>query len=78
MANLLFSVLCNLGVVDVKAAGLIFSNCKVLGFFYMGSQQKKESKAVMTELFISCELGQRRAPGPQTQVMGSSLSACFM
>jgi len=54
-----------LGVVDVKAAGLIFSNCSVLGFFHMGSQQKKESEVAMTELFISCELGQRRAPGPQ-------------
>lgn len=51
MVNLLFSVLCNLGVVNVKAAGLIFSSCIMLGFifffFYTGSQQKKESRSVI-------------------------------
>lgn len=50
MVNLLFSVLCNLGVVNVKAAGLIFSSCIMLEyffFFYAGSQQKKESRSVI-------------------------------
>lgn len=47
MVNLLFSVLCNLGVVNVKAAGLISQAASCLDFFHMGSQQKKESRSVI-------------------------------
>lgn len=80
MVNLLFSVLCNLGVVNVKAAGLIFSSCIMLEYFFFFTQalsRKRKAGLLFTDLFNSHKWGERQALGPQTRGMGSSLIPHF-
>lgn len=82
MVNLLFSVLCNLGVVNVKAAGLIFSSCIMLGFIFFffftrALSRKRKAGLLFTDLFNSHKWGERQALGPQTRGMGSSLIPHF-
>ena len=58
MANLLFSVLCDLGLVNIKAAVLIFSSRIVLAFFSRGLSAEKEKQVCYLQSYSAPTTGQ--------------------
>lgn len=71
-ANLLFSVLCALGLVTIKAAVLIFSSRIVLAFFSHGLSAEKEKQICYLQSYSAPTAGQgggrlaRRPGGSRT------------
>lgn len=57
MANLLFSVLCNLGLVNIKAAVLTFSSHIVLVFFSHGLSAEKEKQVCYLQSYSAPTAG---------------------
>lgn len=73
MANLLFSVLCTLGLVTIKAAVLIFSSRIVLAFFSHGLSAEKEKQICYLQSYSAPTTGRgggrlARRPGGESHI----------